>query len=560
MRLKIGPTLGAVVVLPALLAAALSWFACLEAGWERQRFAHIEALGEIRSDAHRLMELVQGIVIDADAVTIEKDRQKAQAKLVRLRQRIGELDAAEAAFFKSVGARIPNDRKTQIKLRLHDFKEYQNDTAELGLTISPEAAQIQASDDATIADREGMVETLRAIADEIVGEVQGERRALTVMEERANWLLVLVPCGAILAGLLISSRVARRQIREPLVALQRYMAALAHGDLGIAAPAVGRTYEIQEMAAAISIFRDALMANRRGIDDEQRRTLVERQRADEIVQATKSFEAQALNMMRDLSASVAAMDVAARDVAATSHDTLTNARTVAGAAAGASAILASVSSSANDLSRNAGRISDRVRATHTAASNALDKANASDANVDTLVEAAGGIGGAAQLIEHIARQTNLLALNATIEAARAGEAGRGFAVVAGEVKALAAQTEAATAAIGSHVSTIQEASDITAEAMRTIRLMLDEMNSIAAEVAEAVLEQGQSSEHIAKALVQATGEAHVVSDSIDQVNASAIINGDRARELKATASSHGMQAERLTGFIAGFVEDMRRIA
>jgi methyl-accepting chemotaxis protein len=67
------------------------------------------------------------------------------------------------------------------------------------------------------------------------------------------------------------------------------------------------------------------------------------------------------------------------------------------------------------------------------------------------LEEIAGISGA---IEAIARQTNLLALNATIEAARAGEAGRGFAVVAGEVKALAAQTRAATLRIGKTIDTL----------------------------------------------------------------------------------------------------------
>jgi methyl-accepting chemotaxis protein len=79
-----------------------------------------------------------------------------------------------------------------------------------------------------------------------------------------------------------------------------------------------------------------------------------------------------------------------------------------------------------------------------------------------LQRALGEVAKVAQQIDAIARQTNLLALNATIEAARAGAAGKGFAVVAGEVKALAAQTSAATAQIDGTLK------DLTQQAQRLI--------------------------------------------------------------------------------------------
>ncbi|KYZ77834.1 hypothetical protein AXX12_17380 [Anaerosporomusa subterranea] len=65
------------------------------------------------------------------------------------------------------------------------------------------------------------------------------------------------------------------------------------------------------------------------------------------------------------------------------------------------------------------------------------------------------------IIRQIAKQTNLLGLNAAIEAARAGDQGRGFSVVAEEVRKLSVQST---------------------DAVRSINLTLDQMNSSFGEV------------------------------------------------------------------------------
>ena len=95
------------------------------------------------------------------------------------------------------------------------------------------------------------------------------------------------------------------------------------------------------------------------------------------------------------------------------------------------------------------------------------------------------------LIRDIAGQTDLLALNATIEAARAGDAGRGFAVVAQEVKSLASQTARATDDIASRIAAIQQATRQTVDANGSIQGTVEEMQSSADRIRQAMEMQAQ---------------------------------------------------------------------
>ncbi|EDP5872918.1 histidine kinase [Campylobacter jejuni] len=61
--------------------------------------------------------------------------------------------------------------------------------------------------------------------------------------------------------------------------------------------------------------------------------------------------------------------------------------------------------------------------------------------VENMVNQAGNIQKATQMMDEIADKTNLLSLNASIEAARAGTFGRGFSVIAEDVRQLAQNSE-----------------------------------------------------------------------------------------------------------------------
>lgn len=165
-------------------------------------------------------------------------------------------------------------------------------------------------------------------------------------------------------------------------------------------------------------------------------------------------------------------------------------------------------------SENLGRTRDAVE-TSIAAQEATTVrlhtlSRAADDRFATLVGYASSAGGIADLISEVAARTNLLALNASIEAARAGEAGRGFAIVAQEVKALAAQTAAATKDIRRRLEQITEAVDSTASIVGDMRESFGRIGEVAGAVEQAMERQSD----VIHSIQQYAGSAASLTSSL----------------------------------------------
>lgn len=554
MRVSLGFKLAMVVGLLGLVGAGISAFALRQASQEQARAALTESFWSAGLQARGLAQAIEHAVVQATAVYTASDTDEAKQRLSALQTALGDVEAARGPFLAAMEGHLPKEKRRRLDLAVNEFVAYQTETAELGLAVSPRAALIQASDEATVKNRERMVAEISALGREVLVRLDGQREAAAQAQRKAFITLIAAPAAALILALLAAVWIIRTQIQSPLHRLKATMQALADDRLDEAVPFTARRDEVGEMAGTIARFQAALIEKRR-LDGEARERLAQDgARGARLAAATQDFENETRRAVSDLTGSAHAMRAAADRLRETAGDTTLRAAEVAGASNQSAGVVDSIAGAAEELSGSARSIGERVRHASRIAETALTGARGLETTVASLSRAADEVGAVVTLIRNVAEQTNLLALNATIEAARAGEAGRGFAVVAGEVKALAGQTATATDRIADQIAAIQQAAGGTSGAIGEIGQTIAQLSLIAAEVAAAAEQQGQASHEIARAIAGAAADARTVSLSIAEVRTAAASNEERSDEVRSGAERVGDGSAALQVAIGTFLK------
>jgi methyl-accepting chemotaxis protein len=305
--------------------------------------------------------------------------------------------------------------------------------------------------------------------------------ALALFMAAVGYVLVVIQRGAI----------------RPLRTLTETMRRLADHDLSIAIGGAGRGDEVGSMARAVGVFKDnmikaAALAVERDVTQQARNR---RQAAMEL--HTRDFGGSISGVMASLAEAAERMRQASETMANAVGAVNQEARATAASADKSAHDLHTVAAAVAELTATVGEISRQVAASSDVARQAMNRAEASQGTMQSLLQATGRIGDVVHLISNIAAQTNLLALNATIEAARAGDAGKGFSVVAGEVKALATQTARATAEIGAQIGTVRCATDEAVSTMSEIATIIRRLDEVAVAISAAVEQQSATTQAIA---------------------------------------------------------------
>ncbi len=350
-----------------------------------------------------------------------------------------------------------------------------------------------------------------------VERLVGATPALLAALHAAEWHVAAATVVAAVALIAANAAFVRSLVSRPLAAIVAAADQLAAGKGGaVTVSGDNRPDEFGTLARALCVWRDAAAAH-------ASRTAAAQvgEAADVRLRAMSErfdrFSSDLAAFVRRLGAMTKRVGEAAERMTAAARHANEGSDQATNASSNAAGDVSSVATASEQLLDSIEEISRQVVQSTNVVRTAVERAVETNAGMGRLSAAAQKVGDVVSLISRIAAQTNLLALNATIEAARAGEAGRGFAVVAQEVKTLATQTAKATQDITGQIAEMQEATDLSVDAIDKIQVKIAEVEHISTIIASAVHEQGAATQEIARNVRSAAAGTASMSSHIENV-------------------------------------------
>lgn len=376
------------------------------------------------------------------------------------------------------------------------------------------------------------------------------------MDATQQWwsALILTTVIATFALLGAASLLIVRSVSQSMATITGVTGALADGQTECEIPYTNAHTEIGELARALVVFRDNATERRKLEAHASQEQLEKSRRQDEIEATIAGFKEEIVCLLDTANTAITRSHGTAGDLLAASERNAGQAENADEASGLASENVQMIASATHQLNTSIAELASQVSLTTDQMASVSERAQATNADVDQLAEAATKIDEIILLIQAIAEQTNLLALNATIEAARAGEHGKGFSVVASEVKSLAAQTARATDEISNQIKAIQQSTRATVTSISGIAQTIGDVQQNTTAIAAAIEEQTMATSEISRNIDAAADRTREVAQNVSDLRDTAADTRKSADDIRDASEEFGTVNSRIRSSIDRFLD------
>ncbi len=210
----------------------------------------------------RLNRYVTAVVMEARGIYAAPTTEVAGKFAPGLLKGLDSMDKV-LADWKPLVPQAQQGAFTSLMQRAAEFRSFRAETARLGTTVSPAAANEQGNNDANRNNRKAFQAEIDAVVDADKAELAGLTSSLQSFQSTMLILIsgITVLAVAIGAGLGIYIGVA--ELSRPIKKVTSAMKQVAAGDFETEVPFAGRSDEIGDMAAAVEVFKqNGLAVNR----------------------------------------------------------------------------------------------------------------------------------------------------------------------------------------------------------------------------------------------------------------------------------------------------------
>ncbi|MFN4275225.1 MAG: methyl-accepting chemotaxis protein [Ferrovibrio sp.] len=259
--IKIGPRVLAVVALLAVAAAVIGAMGIISLDRYERQSNEMASLAKQTQYGERLNALIYAVVMDSRGVYMSETTAAAKPFANGIQRWTTQMEGIIRDWTALIGPQAAaGEEAKQFIALVNQFIQFRRELARLGTDVDTKQAREYGDNDANRSNRQALNKAVEAINNRNAERVAAVSAGLTDYYNTQRPLLLAITIAAIAVSVLLALYVVIATLTRPITRITSVMNTLAKGDISVDVSGKERRDEIGEMAQAVQVFKDNMIA------------------------------------------------------------------------------------------------------------------------------------------------------------------------------------------------------------------------------------------------------------------------------------------------------------